>query len=119
MDFGLAKILQEVRRHATVCGGTPHYAAPEQIIGKNVDGRADLYALGVTLFELVTGGLPFRDGDVTHHHRHTPPPDPRSLVDDLPDEIAELILQLMSKDPEDRPANATFVRARLEPLSRS
>jgi tRNA A-37 threonylcarbamoyl transferase component Bud32 len=114
MDFGLAKMLEEVRRQTTVVGGTPFYVAPEQIMGEDVDGRADLYALGVTLFELLTGDVPFREGDVTHHHRHTPPPDPRERAEDLPDAMAELILQLMEKRPEDRPCDPDEVRNRLE-----
>jgi len=113
MDFGLAKMMEEVRRAATVIGGTPYYMAPEQATGEGVDHRADLYALGVTIFELATGTVPFREGDVTYHHRHTAPPDPRSLVPEMPAALAELILQLMSKDKNDRPANAGEVGQRL------
>jgi tetratricopeptide (TPR) repeat protein len=102
MDFGLAKMTEEVRRAATVVGGTPYYMAPEQAAGADVDHRADQYALGVTLFELVTGDVPFKDGDVTYHHRHTPAPDPRSTVADLPEDFAALIARLMAKRPEDR-----------------
>jgi serine/threonine protein kinase len=116
MDFGLAKMVAEVRRAATVIGGTPYYMAPEQATGENVDPRADLYAFGVTLFELATGVVPFREGDVIWHHRNTPPPDPRSLVPDLPDALAELVLQLMEKDPAGRPASAAEVGARLSEL---
>ena len=79
MDFGLAKMLEEVRRAATVIGGTPYYMAPEQAAGEELDHRADLYALGVTLFELLVGRVPFTEGDVTYHHRHTPAPDIREL----------------------------------------
>ena len=59
MDFGLAKMVEEVRRAATMIGGTPYYMAPEQARGENVDHRADLYALGVTFFDLLTNGFPF------------------------------------------------------------
>jgi tetratricopeptide (TPR) repeat protein len=118
MDFGLAKMVEEVRRAATVIGGTPYYMAPEQATGENVDHRADLYAFGVTLFELLTGSVPFREGDVTWHHRHTPPPDPRGLAPDLPDALAELVLQLMEKDPAARPASAAEVGARLAEILR-
>jgi len=102
MDFGLAKMTEEVRRAATVVGGTPYYMAPEQAAGEDVDHRADQYALGVTLFELVTGDVPFRQGDVTYHHRHTPAPDPRSAAPDLPEDFAAVIAKLMAKRPEDR-----------------
>jgi tRNA A-37 threonylcarbamoyl transferase component Bud32 len=116
MDFGLAGAIQEVRKRATLIGGTPAYMAPEQATGLAVDGRADLYALGVTLFELLTGGLPFEDGDLVHHHRHTPPPDPRSLAGDLPAALAELVLQMLAKEPDRRPASSAEVVARLRAL---
>jgi tRNA A-37 threonylcarbamoyl transferase component Bud32 len=119
MDFGLAKMVEEVRRATTVIGGTPYYMAPEQSAGDNVDHRADLYALGVTFFELLTGSVPFREGDVTFHHRHTPAPDPRTLVPDLPAPMAELVLHLMAKKPEDRVASSAAVRQRLAEIARS
>lgn len=119
MDFGLAKMVEEVRRASTVIGGTPYYMAPEQSIGGAVDHRADLYALGVTLFELLTGTVPFRDGDVAFHHRHTPAPDPRERRDGIPDAIAELILQLLEKEPDARCASALEISERLTPLAKS
>ena len=63
MDFGLAKLMEEVRNQTTVVSGTPFYMSPEQTLGKNIDHRTDLYSLGVTLFELATGELPFRRGN--------------------------------------------------------
>ena len=118
MDFGLAKMQEEVRRSTTVIGGTPYYMAPEQSAGKAIDHRADLYALGVTFFELITGSVPFKDGDVAYHHRHTVPPDPRSLVENIPDDFATLILQCMEKLPDDRPADALEVCTRLGEIAR-
>ena len=117
MDFGLAKMVEEVRRATTVIGGTPYYMAPEQSLGEAVDHRADLYALGVTFYELLTGRVPFRDGDVAFHHRHTPVPDPRELVPELPAAWAELVLELMAKSPDERPASAAVVAERLAPLA--
>jgi serine/threonine-protein kinase len=117
MDFGLAKMLEEVRRSTTVLGGTPYYMAPEQASGERVDARTDLYALGVTLFELVTGERPFESGDVTWHHRHTPPPDPRTKATELPDAFAELILSLIAKHPDERPASAEVVADHLRSLA--
>jgi tRNA A-37 threonylcarbamoyl transferase component Bud32 len=119
MDFGLAKMVEEVRRATTVIGGTPYYMAPEQSAGDAVDHRADLYALGVTFFELLTGSVPFREGDVAFHHRHTPPPDPRELVPDLPAAFAELVLHMLAKRPEERAASAQEVRARLAEIARA
>jgi tRNA A-37 threonylcarbamoyl transferase component Bud32 len=114
MDFGLAKSLAEVRRAGTVIGGTPNYMAPEQAVGDAVDARADLYALGVTLFELVTGTLPWTEGDVAYHHRHSPPPDPRERAPDVPAAFASLILALMAKEPSERPGSAAEVAAVLK-----
>ena len=116
MDFGLAKMLEEVRRASTVVGGTPYYMAPEQSLGEAVDPRADLYALGVTFFELLTGKVPFAEGDVAFHHRHTPAPDPRDRVAGIPDAFAELVLEMMAKEPDARPATAAVIRGRLQQI---
>ncbi len=118
MDFGLAKMLEEVRRASTVIGGTPYYMAPEQAVGGIVDHRADIYAFGVTLYELLTGKVPFSDGDVTYHHRHTPPVDPREHCEDLPDAMAELVLHMLAKDPDDRCGSAARVGERLQEISK-
>lgn len=116
MDFGLAKVAEEVRKTASLIGGTPYYMAPEQTLGGEVDGRADLYGLGVTLFELATGQVPFPDGDAYHHNRHTPAPDPRELAIDVDAGLAALVLELLAKDPGDRPASAAEVGRRLAAL---
>lgn len=113
MDFGLAKTMQEVRRAGSVIGGTPFYMAPEQAKGSTVGPAADLYALGVTFFELVTGGLPFEGDEVARDHMYTPPPDPRSIVAGIPDALAALILQLLAKDPAQRPESAAAVAGEL------
>lgn len=102
MDFGLAKVIQEVVNFQTVVGGTPHYMAPEQILGEEIDRRADLYSLGVTLYECATGTVPFPKGDVGYHHIHTPPPDPREFNKDLPAEFARILLKCLEKEPVNR-----------------
>lgn len=113
MDFGLAKVLEEVRGATTLVSGTPYYMSPEQVLGRDVDHRSDLYSLGVMLFELATGSVPFGSGEIAYHHRHTPVPDPQSLRPDLSDELSALILQLLEKDPEDRVQSAADVLLRL------
>jgi tetratricopeptide (TPR) repeat protein len=109
MDFGLAKVLEEVRGATTLVSGTPYYMSPEQVLGQDVDHRADLYSLGVTLFELATGRVPFDSGEVAYHHRHTPAPDPRALRPDLPEPLARLISKLLAKNPADRLQSAADV----------
>ena len=102
MDFGLAKVMEEMRNATTLVSGTPFYMSPEQTLGQSVDHRADIYSLGVTIFELATGELPFRTGNVPYHHVHTPPPDPRSVRSDLPEPLAKIILRCLEKDPAER-----------------
>jgi tetratricopeptide (TPR) repeat protein len=102
MDFGLAKLMEEVRNATTMISGTPFYMSPEQTLGRDVDHRTDLYSLGVTLFELTTGELPFQKGNVPYHHVHTPPPDPRSLKADIPEGLANIILRCLQKAPTER-----------------
>ncbi|MCP4007309.1 MAG: protein kinase [bacterium] len=102
MDFGLAKLIEEVRNTTTLISGTPFYMSPEQTLGQNVDHRTDIYSLGVTLFELATGQLPFQKGNVPYHHVHTAPPDPVSVKPDLPRSLADLILKCLEKDPAAR-----------------
>ncbi len=118
MDFGLAKILQAVRDgHTSVIAGSPYYMAPEQAAGCVVDGRTDLYGLGVTLFELSTGQLPFSEGDVADQHRRAPRPDPAAGRPDYPHSLADLIRRLMAIDPADRPAQARDVAGVLATIS--
>ncbi len=116
MDFGLAKVVEEVLNHTTLASGTPYYMSPEQTTGANVDHRSDLYSLGVTAFELATGTLPFREGNVPYHHVHTAPPDPRSIRADVPAPLAELILRCLAKDPAARPQGAQEILAALRQI---
>ncbi len=113
MDFGLAR--SEATRltsdGATV--GTVFYMAPEQAMGDEIDFRTDLYSLGVLLYELVTGSLPFEAEDfiaVITQHLHAPVVPPRAKREDLPSHINKLITQLLNKKPEERPQSAAAVR---------
>ena len=117
MDFGLAcSISSRMTTEGTILG-TVFYLAPEQAQGKTVDPRSDLYSLGVMLYELTTGDLPFIADDplaVISQHIHTPAVPPRAKNNQIPPALEALILSLMSKDPKDRPASAKKV---LEQLS--
>jgi serine/threonine-protein kinase len=102
MDFGLAKVVEEVRNHTTVVSGTPYYMSPEQTLGKNIDHRTDIYSLGVTVFEMATGTVPFREGNIPYHHVHTPPPDVREIRPELPAGLAGIVNRCLQKSPEAR-----------------
>jgi tetratricopeptide (TPR) repeat protein len=112
-DFGIARALEGADAHATAGNvtGTPAYMAPEQVEGKAIDGRSDVYALGVMLFQLLTGGLPFQ-GDTAFSlaaaRLVSNAPDVRTLVPDLPEGVAELIARMLARRREDRP-DATSV----------
>jgi tetratricopeptide (TPR) repeat protein len=113
MDFGLAKVVEEVRNHTTGVSGTPYYMSPEQTLGKNVDHRSDLYSLGVSIFEMATGTLPFTEGNLPYHHVHTEPPRPQDVEPGLPDPIARVIERCLRKDPGERYQSAREIIAEL------
>jgi TolB-like protein len=117
-DFGIARALSDEGAGARTQGvvGTPLYMAPEQLAGLPVDVRADLYAIGLILFEMLTGTLPFAGQTpiaAALARLTQPPPDPRAVHPGLPEPLAELILQCMAQQPEGRPASATEVAERL------
>jgi len=123
LDFGIAKLGEsEGGVQVTQAGmifGTPSYISPEQAQGRPVTHRADLYAMGVILFQMLAGRLPFESSspmDLLGMHIHTPPPRIRSLVPDVPGDLEALILKAMSKKPEDRPRDAFEMRAVLGKL---
>ncbi len=117
MDFGLAKVLKEVMKDQTIVGGTPYYMSPEQTLGEQVDHRADIYSLGVTIFEMATGELPFREGDVGYHHVHSPAPSPRSINPQMPEELERIIIRCLEKKPEGRYQNAEEIFTALKNIS--
>lgn len=116
MDFGLAKFLREYQNNHTQQVGTPFYMSPEQIIGKDLDFRSDLYSLGCTVFECATGSVPFHKGDLSYHHLHTEPPRPRSLNAALSPGLEQIILKLLVKNPENRFQSAGDVLAALKKI---
>jgi len=111
MDFGLAKVVEEARNHTTVVAGTPYYMSPEQTLGKNVDHRTDIYSLGVAVFEMATGTVPFKEGNIPYHHVHTAPPRMQDLRPDLPPALSTIVERCLEKDPGNRYQSAREILA--------
>ncbi|SBT44551.1 serine/threonine-protein kinase [Micromonospora narathiwatensis] len=124
LDFGVAALLGADVPRLTATShtlGTPTYMAPEQALNSAVGPRADLYALGCVLFELLTGDPPYRaDNPLGMLHRHMSDPIP-SVAEHragVPDGLVQLVFRLLAKDPQHRPASATEVYEILAPLGR-
>ncbi|HEV2178247.1 MAG TPA: TonB family protein [Terriglobia bacterium] len=106
MDFGIAKVMgtRGMTRTGTQMG-TVAYMSPEQIQNRPVDIRSDIYALGVTLYEMLSGRLPFEadsDFQIMHDHVHTPPPSPRRFYPYIPEGIENVVLKALAKHPDVR-----------------
>ena len=115
-DFGLAKLLND--KGLTLMSrvlGTPFYMSPEQIRGHAVDHRTDIYSLGITLYELATGKVPFSRGNVLQAHLKQAPEPPSTFRDDLPTWLEEIILSCIAKEPADRPPTLGAVAALVPP----
>lgn len=113
-DFGIAKSQTIKDDDGAWIVGTPAYMSPEQVQGSKVDGRSDIYALGVVLYRLLTGQLPFMNDSVTaliNAHVDLPVPDIREIKANLPSVWQEVVSKAMAKDPQDRyPTSGDFAR---------
>ncbi|MDH4220029.1 MAG: protein kinase [Nitrospirota bacterium] len=122
MDFGIARSLET--RGITDAGvmiGTPEYMSPEQVEGKEVDQRSDIYSLGVILYEMVTGRVPF-EGEtslsIAMKHKSEEPPDPKDLNDQISEGFSQVILRCMKKDKEKRYQDAEELLSQLNNLEK-
>ncbi|MEU4681634.1 Stk1 family PASTA domain-containing Ser/Thr kinase [Streptomyces xinghaiensis] len=120
MDFGIARAMQSGVTSMTQTGmvvGTPQYLSPEQALGRGVDARSDLYSVGILLFELLTGQLPF-DADsplaIAYAHVQEEPPVPSSINRSLPPAVDALIARALKKNPNERFPTAEAMRQECE-----
>jgi eukaryotic-like serine/threonine-protein kinase len=118
LDFGIAKVRGVALTSSGMVFGTPEYMSPEQLRGSALDGRSDLYSLGIVLFEMLTGRLPF-EGETPEQfmtaHLETLPPTVTQVAPDLelPRELEALVARLLAKDAAARPATAEELSERL------
>ena len=105
MDFGIAKTRAEAEQEDEDIVGTAEYMSPEQALGRKMDGRADLYSLGILAYEMLTGRLPFDSPDpyeILRKHVREEVPSPKLVNPRVPDDLAELVRRTCAKRPEDR-----------------
>lgn len=105
MDFGIALATDTSRTLSEGVLGSPRYMAPEQISGGAVDARTDIFALGVTLYEMLAGRDPFAGDnipEVMHNVLHVPPPPPSTFNPDIPPELDMVVMRALAKDPGER-----------------
>lgn len=120
LDFGIAKLIQSGEAQTQSFMGTLAYCSPEQIEGKELDSRSDIYSLGVMMYEMITGEMPIFPenssfgGWYEAHHYTKPKPIPAKFR--LPSELESLIFQCMAKAPNERPQTATEILQKLEKL---
>jgi serine/threonine protein kinase len=123
MDFGIAKMLGGSTKTRTgLQMGTPQYMSPEQIRGRQVDARSDIYSLGITLYQMLSGDLPFQadsDYELMSAHINTPPPVLTDIHKDVPDGMEQCVRKALAKEPENRFQNAEEFETALDSAAKS
>jgi serine/threonine-protein kinase len=115
-DFGIARVTDASRTRTGMVLGTPSFMSPEQMAGRRVDGRSDLYSLGVMLFQLLTGALPHASESMAtlmYQIANQPAPDVRSLRPGLPEALANIVALALEKRSEVRYSDGKTIAADL------
>jgi len=114
LDFGIARVAYDtIYTFTGQTSGTPAYMAPEQHLGDKVDERCDIYSFGATLYEMLTGELPFKGADLLSAKREKKVIPPTEINPEIPKYVEEVILQCLEPERENRPKNAEELIKRL------
>lgn len=116
-DFGILHLEEATFTPTGAMLGTPRYMSPEQVRGDKVDGRSDIYAVGIVLYECLTGRPPFLTGDVSYQQVHNQPLPPQEVNSEIPRELNDIILRCLEKAPENRYPDGGSLKAALRTLS--
>jgi serine/threonine-protein kinase len=114
MDFGISKVMETGDEARSEAKGTPQYMPPEQILGREIDGRTDLYALGISMFEISTAQRPFSGEAVVDQQLHAVLPDPRGIRPEIPEALVYILQRACEKNPDQRYASAHEMAQALE-----
>jgi tetratricopeptide (TPR) repeat protein len=112
-DFGIVHVEEATFTPTGAMIGTPRYMSPEQVQGKRVDGRSDLYAVGIILYESLVGTPPFVSGDIAYQQVNVMPTRPREIVPVIPPEVDRIIMKCLEKQPESRHSDSRTLRRAL------
>jgi len=121
-DFGIARITDHKQTKTGVVLGTPSYMSPEQIAGKTIDGRSDLFSLGITFYHLLSGELPFQSDSMASLMYKIATEQPRHLLKirpDLPSDLCDMIAVLLEKNPEQRYSDGSTLAQALRDLKKT
>lgn len=113
-DFGIVHIEEATFTPTGAVIGTPRYMSPEQVQGTRLDGRADLYSAGIILYEWLVGMPPFISGDIAYQQVNMPPSPPRDHNQDIPQDINDLVMKCLEKNPADRFQKAADLKQALD-----
>ena len=117
IDFGLARSMEVLANRSTQVRGTPAYMAPEQILGQKLTAVTDLYSFGASLYEAITGRLPFTEGEMMFQHVYREPTLPSQHAVGIPPQLDALVLRCLAKDAAQRPQNAVELGVSLRQLA--
>jgi serine/threonine-protein kinase len=112
-DFGIVHVEEATFTPTGAMLGTPRYMSPEQVSGAKIDGRSDIYSVGILMYEILTGSPPFITGDISYQQVNKDPVPPRAVNSVIPEDVNAFILKCLAKLPEDRHDTATDAKEAL------